>query len=177
MNYDMSSISLETPIGALTLAGDERGLTHIHFPGRGPAPHGDPAPLREAAAQLREYFAGERRTFDLRLRPAGSAFQRAVWDALAGIPYGETTSYAALARRLDPDDPLAARAVGSANARNPLPIVVPCHRVVGADGSLTGFAGGLETKRALLDFEASGVLDALRPGWERGQLSLAPAGP
>lgn len=163
----------DSPIGTLTLAGSAEGLTHVHFPGRGPDPQGDPASLEDAVRQLEEYFAGTRREFDLKLAAAGSGFQRTVWQALSEIPHGETTSYGALARELDPDDPLAARAVGSANARNPIPIIVPCHRVIGANGSLTGFAGGLELKRKLLDFEASGDPAALRPGFESGQLTLA----
>src|SRR5205085_9923425 len=109
----------------------------------------------EPARQLREFFAGERTAFELPLRPAGTPFQRAVWDALLEVPYGETTGYGALAQRLG--RPGAARAVGLANARNPLAIVVPCHRVVGASGALTGYAGGLERKRFLLELEARGA--------------------
>ena len=103
--------------------------------------------------QLDEYFAGDRQEFDLPLAPAGTPFQRQVWEALASIPYGEVTSYAALADRLG--RPGSARAVGAANGANPLAIVVPCHRVVGADGTLTGYAGGLDAKRTLLTLEAS----------------------
>jgi methylated-DNA-[protein]-cysteine S-methyltransferase len=102
-------------------------------------------------AQLDAYFAGRRRDFDVRLAPEGTPFQLRVWAALCEIPYGETISYAELARRIG--NPNAVRAVGAANGRNPLPIVVPCHRVVGADGSLVGFGGGLDVKRALLDLE------------------------
>jgi methylated-DNA-[protein]-cysteine S-methyltransferase len=108
--------------------------------------------LDTAAAQLREYFAGERTAFDLPLRPLGNAFEQRVWDELLRIPYGETASYGEIARRIGYPD--AARAVGRANARNPIPIVVPCHRVIGSDGSLTGYGGGLERKRALLALEA-----------------------
>jgi len=110
--------------------------------------------LTRARRQLAEYFARTRTTFDVPLDPAGSAFQRRVWDALRAIPYGTTLSYSELARRLG--DPRATRAVGAANARNPIPIIVPCHRVVGASGQLTGFGGGLDRKRWLLEHE--GVL-------------------
>jgi methylated-DNA-[protein]-cysteine S-methyltransferase len=101
---------------------------------------------------LADYFQGRRRSFDLRLRPEGTEFQRSVWQALAAIPYGETRSYADIARAIG--RPSATRAVGAANGANPLPIVLPCHRVVGANGSLTGFGGGLETKKFLLNLEA-----------------------
>jgi methylated-DNA-[protein]-cysteine S-methyltransferase len=109
-------------------------------------------PLDEARRQLEAYFAGELREFDLPLAPEGSEFQLRVWEQLRAIPYGETISYGELARRVG--DPAAARAVGLANGRNPLPVIVPCHRVIGADGSLTGFGGGLERKRRLLELEA-----------------------
>ena len=125
---------------------------------RGPDPawtHHE-APFEEAARQLREYFDGARRRFDLDLEPSGTVFQHAVLDALQTIPYGETRSYADIALQIG--RPRAVRAVGAANGRNPLPIVIPCHRVIGKDRSLTGFGGGLETKRYLLDLEA-GVRD------------------
>lgn len=134
----------------------------IGFPGgdkaRGPDPSWtrDDAPFEEVARQLREYFDGARRRFDLDLEPSGTVFQRAVLDALQTIPYGETRSYADIALQIG--RPRAGRAVGAANGRNPLPIVIPCHRVIGKDRSLTGFGGGLETKRYLLDLEA-GVRD------------------
>jgi len=147
--------TLTTPIGELLLiAADDGALTGVHLPGR----HGDTtgaerddAALAPARAQLTQYFAGERTGFDLPLRPAGGPFQQRVWEALLDIPYGETASYGELARRLGA--PGAARAVGAANGRNPIAIVVPCHRVIGASGALTGYAGGLERKRALLDLE------------------------
>ena len=120
----------------------------------------EPGSCAAARAQLEEYFRGERRTFELDLAPAGTAFQRRVWEALRRIPYGRTASYGEIARELGM--PGASRAVGQANNRNPLPIVVPCHRVIGADTSVTGFGGGIAIKRALLDFE-------------RGQASLFPA--
>jgi methylated-DNA-[protein]-cysteine S-methyltransferase len=147
--------TLTTPIGELLLTADDDGaLTGVNLPNRHPDPAGwerDDELLADARRQLTEYFAGERTTFDLPLRPAGAPFQRRVWEALLRIPYGETASYGELARGLG--HPTAARAVGAANGRNPIAIVVPCHRVIGSNGSLTGYAGGLECKRALLDLE------------------------
>jgi methylated-DNA-[protein]-cysteine S-methyltransferase len=145
----------ESPIGQLTLRGGPGRLSAIHFPGHvahlGEAAH-DPAVLAEPVRQLEEYFAGRRRAFDLPLALDGTAFERSVWNELLGIPYGETTSYGALAKAIGRPD--AARDVGGAVGRTPVPIVVPCHRVVGSDGSLTGYGGGLDRKRALLDLEA-----------------------
>jgi methylated-DNA-[protein]-cysteine S-methyltransferase len=143
---------ISTPIGTLRLTlADDGALTGIGFAGDDePATH-DPR-FDDAATQLREYFAGERAAFDLELRPSGNAFEQRVWDELLTIPYGQTTSYAEIARRIGRAG--AARAVGRANARNPIAIVVPCHRVIGSDGSLTGYAGGLECKRSLLALEA-----------------------
>ena len=155
MRYD----EIETPIGPLLVAADDSGLRRIFFPSRGTA-HApetgwlrDPAPFRELARQLSAYFGGKRRAFSLTLAPEGTAFQLATWRALSEIPYGTTISYAELARRVG--RPAASRAVGAANGANPLPIVVPCHRVIGADGSLTGFGGGLPIKRALLELEGA----------------------
>jgi methylated-DNA-[protein]-cysteine S-methyltransferase len=139
------------------LVGDGESLTHVVFAtGRlsaAPEPGWvkNPGVLAEAARQLEEYFAGTRRLFDLRVAAAGTAFQRTVWHALQGIPYGETRTYGDVARTVG--NRAAVRAVGLANGRNPLPIVIPCHRVIGSDGSLTGFGGGLEAKRFLLDLE------------------------
>ncbi len=148
---------LTTPIGTLRLVSDGESLIGIEFEGRwGNGDEVEAATDRVLAAcarQLTEYFAGERRSFDLPLGPAGTAFQRAVWEALAAIPYGELRSYRDIARAIG--RPTAVRAVGAANGRNPLPIVVPCHRVVGSDGSLTGFAGGLDIKRRLLRLEGA----------------------
>ena len=148
--------TLTTPIGELLLIADADGaLTAVHLPGRHGSTAGmqrDDALLEPARLQLTEYFAGERTAFDLPLRPAGAPFQLRVWQKLATIPYGETTSYGEIAAELG--HPTASRAVGAANGRNPIAIVVPCHRVIGANGSLTGYAGGLECKRALLDLEA-----------------------
>ena len=148
---------LDSPIGLLTLVADAQGLREVWFAtGRhrrepDPAWKLDPAALAFARVQLEEYFAGARQVFDLPLHPIGTPFQLAVWRELAEIPYGTTISYGVLARRMG--QPQAMRAVGAANGRNPLPIVLPCHRVIGANGSLTGFGGGLPTKRFLLAME------------------------
>jgi methylated-DNA-[protein]-cysteine S-methyltransferase len=141
---------VDTPIGTLWLGRDERGLSSVAFDGPAGADSGDPL-LADAAAQLDAYFAGELEGFDLPLSPGGTEFQRRVWSAVAAIPYGTTTTYSALAASLG--QPSACRAVGAANGRNPLPIVVPCHRVVGSAGALTGYGGGLARKRRLLDLE------------------------
>lgn len=156
---DVIHSEVATPLGELVVGADGDSVTSVRF-----AQHARLAPLtrasrrddgaavlREAARQLAAYFAGELRSFALPLAPPGSAFQRRAWEALAEIPYGETATYGALARRLGA--PGHARAVGHANARNPLSIFVPCHRVVGARGALTGYAGGLARKRWLLDHE------------------------
>jgi methylated-DNA-[protein]-cysteine S-methyltransferase len=145
--------TIDTPIGALLLAGDGRALTAVRM-GAAPAPgwRRDPAPFLEAAAQLRAYFAGELRDFDLPLAPRGTDFQRRVWSALREIPYGQTIAYAELAAAVG--RPRAARAVGAANGRNPIAVVIPCHRVIGSGGALTGYGGGLARKRLLLDLEA-----------------------
>jgi len=146
-----------SPIGQLLLAGSADALQVIGFP------HGDKArradigwerygePFKKTARQLNEYFAGERREFELDLAPEGTKFQVEVLEALRGIPYGETRTYRDIAVAVG--RPKAVRAVGNANGRNPLPIVIPCHRVIGSDGSLTGFGGGIEVKRYLLDLE------------------------
>ena len=148
---------LDTPIGALRLVSNGSHLVKIEFedrhqPAEAAANTCDEV-LASTKAQLREYFSGQRQAFNLPLAPVGTPFQREVWQALAEIPWGEVRSYADIARAIQ--RPKAVRAVGAANGRNPLPIVVPCHRVVGSDGSLTGFAGGLEMKRALLELEGS----------------------
>src|SRR5262245_14608557 len=156
----------DSPIGRLTLVAGERGLRELHFPGRGPALDAsgrDPELLRDVCAQLEEYFAGERETFDFALDLAGTPFRKRVWEALRNIPYGEITTYGKLARELgvrDTDVP-AAQKVGWAIGATPVPIVIPCHRVVAGDGSLTGYRGGLHRKRALLAFEAGGQLALL----------------
>jgi methylated-DNA-[protein]-cysteine S-methyltransferase len=146
-----------TPVGDLVVTCDGRAVTGIRFgpppPGAAAGPAIPPGPLATLADQLGAYFAGELRAFDVPLAPVGTAFQRRVWDALASIPYGETTTYGELAAEIG--RPLSARAVGAANGANPLAIVVPCHRVIGADGTLTGYAGGLPAKRALLTLEGA----------------------
>jgi methylated-DNA-[protein]-cysteine S-methyltransferase len=154
---DMYYDYFDAPIGRLLLVRNARGLRHIAFEtGRYPtAVEPDWQLARErfddVRAQLGAYFAGTLQAFDVPLAPQGTPFQQHVWQALRAIPYGTTTSYRETARRLG--DPNATRAVGAANGRNPLPIIVPCHRVIGADGSLTGFGGGLPVKRFLLDLE------------------------
>jgi len=148
-----------TRIGTLTIAADDAGLRHVLFPANKYDVPGrdewkrDSNALREEREQLLAYFEGGRRTFDLRLAPIGTPFQVKVWNTLACIPYGETWSYRELAASIG--EPKAMRAVGAANGRNPLPIVLPCHRVIGADGSLTGFGGGLPLKRFLLEHEGA----------------------
>jgi methylated-DNA-[protein]-cysteine S-methyltransferase len=151
--------TFDSPVGRLTVAADAEGIRRVFFE-KEPVPaersgwtH-DPPAVREARDQLLEYFAGRRKVFDLPLHPAGTPFQLAVWSALREIPFGSTRSYADVARRIG--NPKAVRAVGAANGRNPLPIIVPCHRVIGSDGSMTGFGGGLPVKQFLLVHEGIG---------------------
>jgi methylated-DNA-[protein]-cysteine S-methyltransferase len=150
----MRAATIDTPIGPLLATADEDdGLTGLWFD-REPPPGAEPAPLTAVREQLAAYFAGGLRDgFDLPLAAAGTAWQRAVWDALVQIPYGQTVSYGQLAARLG--RPHAARAVGAANGRNPLSVVVPCHRLVGATGALTGYGGGISRKEWLLRHEAA----------------------
>lgn len=149
----MPSRAVETPIGILGLVGSDAGLSRVRWSAKG-LPDESCAVLDAAAAQLEAYFAGELTAFDLRLDLDGTEFQRRCCLALATIPYGQTVSYGEQARRigLGPD---SARAVGAASGQNPLPVVLPCHRVIGADGSLTGFGGGLHLKRFLLEHEGA----------------------
>ncbi len=153
MNYQL----LDTPIGSLRLVSTGTHLAAIEFENHQSDPGDDACiadeVLKRTAKQLDEYFAGQRKDFDLPLAPHGTAFQQTVWNALSSIPWGSLRSYADIARTID--KPKAVRAVGAANGRNPLPIVVPCHRVIGSNGSLTGFAGGLDIKRQLLELEGS----------------------
>ena len=148
--------SIDSPIGLLTLAGNGRGLTNLrmanqtHEPGRADWAPDDRA-FRDVVDQLEGYFAGERTDFDIQLDLRGTDFQRRVWKALLTIPYGETRSYGDIADQIGA--PGSARAVGLANGRNPIAIIVPCHRVIGASGSLTGYGGGLHRKRMLLELE------------------------
>ena len=150
--------SLPSPFGVLVLAGDEDGLREILYPSEQSQQRnaadwesGGPEPVCDAAQQLSAYFAGELREFHLKLAPRGTPFQLRVWRELERIPYGETISYKELAVRVG--KPNASRAVGAANGSNPLPIVVPCHRVIGSNGKMTGYGGGVDLKRALLDLE------------------------
>ena len=148
----------QSPIGKLLLAGDGESLSLLGFPrGKMQRQHEtdwvlDAAPFRATAAQLEQYFAGELIQFKLPLKAVGTPFQQTVWDALTQIPYGKTWSYGELAQRIG--KPKASRAVGAANGLNPIPIIIPCHRVIGSNGKLTGFGGGLDTKEFLLHLEA-----------------------
>jgi methylated-DNA-[protein]-cysteine S-methyltransferase len=159
MNGRMNYSYLESPIGTLLIVGDDEAVRRIEFPKNGKAREPESGwvesgrgPVAETIRQVREYFAGRRSEFDLPLAPEGTEFQRTVWRRLQEIPYGETISYGELAKRVG--NAKASRAVGAANGQNPIPIVIPCHRVIGSNGKLTGFGGGLPTKEALLALEA-----------------------
>jgi methylated-DNA-[protein]-cysteine S-methyltransferase len=163
------TLTIDSPLGPLRLVADEGALTGVYLPSQtAPAARPGQTPvLARAAAQLAEYFAGARRDFDVPLAPRGTGFQERVWRELARIPYGETRSYGELARAIG--RPSASRAVGAANGKNPISILVPCHRVIAGSGALTGYAGGLDAKRWLLAHEArwapQGLLArAARPG-------------
>jgi methylated-DNA-[protein]-cysteine S-methyltransferase len=158
----LAAAMIDSPVGPLMLVAGGGALAGLYLNerapakvlaaiGRGPGDGGEEPVFEEAARQLGEYFGGRRRSFDLPLALDGTAFQQTVWDALLGVGYGETVSYGQLADRIG--RPTAARAVGLANGRNPVSIIVPCHRVVGSDGSLTGYGGGIDNKRRLLDLE------------------------
>ncbi|MFK8049172.1 MAG: methylated-DNA--[protein]-cysteine S-methyltransferase [Halioglobus sp.] len=153
MNYQF----LDTPIGTLRLVSKEEMLSKVEFEGRHQIQSDEvfcsDSALQRASKQLQEYFAGQRETFDLGLNPQGTDFQQQVWSSLREIPFGELRSYSDIARGIN--RPKAVRAVGAANGRNPIPIIVPCHRVIGSNGSLTGFAGGLEMKEQLLKLEGA----------------------
>jgi len=157
----------DSPFGKLLLVGDFQGLSHVNFQD-GSAPMLPEAEWRKDAAffvnaivQLKEYFAGKRVRFSLRLNPQGSEFQRQVLEVVSRIPYGETSSYADIARMVG--KPKASRAVGTCNRTNPIPIMIPCHRVVGSNGKLTGFSGGIEFKQWLLDLEAGKFEEVVEP--------------
>jgi methylated-DNA-[protein]-cysteine S-methyltransferase len=173
----MAWSDFESPLGRLTLVASSRGLRALYFPGRAPAldpSERDDESLHAVRSQLEEYFAGAREEFDLALDLEGTAFRRRVWQALREIPYGGTTTYGELARSLGVSDgsgprpATAAQKVGWAIGAVPVPIVVPCHRIVGADGALIGYLGGLQRKQALLEFESG--RSRLWP--HRGQLAL-----
>jgi methylated-DNA-[protein]-cysteine S-methyltransferase len=155
----MKYCHVDSPIGTLLIACDEEAIRRIEFPRNGKPAQPEPGwqqsnggLLREAAQQLSEYFSGCRTAFTVPLGPEGTEFQTTVWGHLRNIPYGQTISYGELAKRVG--NPKASRAVGAANGCNPIPIMIPCHRVIGSDGTLTGFGGGLPTKKALLTLEA-----------------------
>jgi methylated-DNA-[protein]-cysteine S-methyltransferase len=171
----------ESPIGPLTIVAGPSGIISLGFPGRvRPPAEAVKRPMPETVDQLEAYFLGELRSFDLALDLHGTPLQKAVWDELLEIPYGTTTSYGELAGRIDESlyhsniEPYRrARAVGAANGRNPVPIIVPCHRVIGADGSLTGYGGGLQRKQALLDLERKSLAgDAPDPTWSNRQIAM-----
>ena len=146
-------MTVDSPLGILTLREEDGRLVRVEFGntlGKGETP-GEAPVLKETAAQLKEYFEGRRKTFDVPCAPAGTAFQQTVWQALCKIPYGETRTYRDVA--VAAGSPKGYRAVGLANNKNPIPILIPCHRVIGADGSLTGYAGGLSAKQILLELE------------------------
>jgi methylated-DNA-[protein]-cysteine S-methyltransferase len=171
MNPVISYMRAPSPLGPLMLVGTTDALSAIWLPsGRDrldPEPEWveSATPFKEAVRQLDAYFAGALRQFDLPLAPAGTAFQRQVWRALCDIPYGETVSYGELARRIE--RPAAVRAVGAANGQNPISIVIPCHRVIGSDGRLVGYGGGLPAKSALLTLERRVAGTPARPGRPR----------
>ncbi|MBS0438518.1 MAG: methylated-DNA--[protein]-cysteine S-methyltransferase [Proteobacteria bacterium] len=158
---------LDSPVGRLLLVADGQGLRHVAFEtGRHPTPVADdwqrgPGALHEARAQLKAYFAGKLREFDLPLAPQGTDFQQRVWLALLRIAYGATASYGDIARAVG--EPHASRAVGAANGQNPIAIIIPCHRVIGTNGTLTGYGGGLPNKKFLLDLEQKNSAFALAP--------------
>jgi methylated-DNA-[protein]-cysteine S-methyltransferase len=144
------STTFHSPVGPLVLEGDDSRLKRLGFDTPA-SPQGDVRSVASAAIQLEQYFAGGRTEFELDIELDGTPFERRVWEEVRAIPYGETATYAEIARRIG--RPGACRAVGRANGRNPIALIVPCHRVIGSDGSLTGYAGGIELKRALLDLE------------------------
>ncbi|WP_434405164.1 methylated-DNA--[protein]-cysteine S-methyltransferase [Sphingobium sp. DN12] len=158
----LACMTMPSPVGDLTLVASDEGLMAVLWPDDDPArvrlgarsEAADHPVLRDTASQLSEYFTGQRQRFCVPLHFQGTDFQRQVWAALLDIPYGETRSYADIARAIG--RPTATRAVGAANGRNPISIIAPCHRVVGSNGALTGFAGGVETKKYLLDLEKGG---------------------
>jgi methylated-DNA-[protein]-cysteine S-methyltransferase len=171
----------ESPIGPLTVVAGSEGITNIHFEGHTPRlPEAARRGMPEVADQLESYFAGERQAFELDLDLHGNPLQRAVWDQLLEIPHGETMTYGQVAERIDealydpePEPYRRPRVVGAAIGRNPVPVVVPCHRVIGADGSLTGYFGGVERKKVLLELEGVGLAgEAPGPASSTDQLAM-----
>lgn len=158
---------IDSPIGPLTLAGADSALMYLAMPGQTHVPDhtrwkpAGPGAFRDVADQLGAYFAGRLTGFDVETDPAGTEFQRRVWAAVQTIPYGETRSYGEIAEQLG--SPAACRAVGTAAGRNPIPVIVPCHRVVGSTGALTGYSGGIDCKRSLLALERTSYSSATRP--------------
>lgn len=159
-NGDMYHHWYQSPFGKLLITGNQTAVTGISFPNKSVTPKehwpANASQFKDVSDQLDHYFAGTLKTFNIPLAPKGTAFQQSVWTQLMTIPYGQTTSYGAIAKQLS--NPKAMRAVGSANGRNPIPVIIPCHRVIGSNGSLTGFGGGLPTKSFLLDLENSDQL-------------------
>ncbi|WP_141876484.1 methylated-DNA--[protein]-cysteine S-methyltransferase [Gramella sp. Hel_I_59] len=155
----MNQASIRTPLGIATILGDEKGIQEIKVDDSTKESSEIPEILQTAISQLQEYFLGKRQNFELKLNPKGTDFQKKVWEELRNIPYGTTVSYLELSRNFG--DEKAIRAVASANGKNPLWIVVPCHRVIGSDGSLTGYAGGLHRKKWLLDLENPPIQQSL----------------
>jgi len=147
---------IDSPIGRLLLRASDGVLNELHFPNSAKMQKIEnevekESPFQQVIAQLEEYFKGERKSFELEILPAGTEFQQSVWQELQNIPYGHTASYSQIAQKIG--TPKGCRAVGMANSRNPIPIIIPCHRVIGKNGTLTGFGGGLDTKKFLLDLE------------------------
>nr|WP_025741966.1 methylated-DNA--[protein]-cysteine S-methyltransferase [Aquimarina pacifica] len=157
----MESVYIETPLGTATIVGDENGISRVSVADMGADKITTTIPiyLQDAVSQLQEYFRGERTVFELSINPPGTDFQKKVWAELVKIPFGKTVSYLDIAKRLG--DPKSIRAAATANGKNPLWIIVPCHRVIGSDGSLTGYAGGLWRKKWLLDHESSAKQQSL----------------
>ncbi len=184
-NEEINWTVYESPIGPLTLIAGPKGITNIHFPGRSARlPEAAKRPMPEGVGQLDGYFAGERRAFELDFDLRGAPLQLAVWQQLLEIPYGATTTYGDIAKRIDESlyepglEPYKrARIVGAAIGRNPIPIVVPCHRVIGADGSLTGYYGGLQRKQALLDLEGNDAVRTPSQSEPNPQLALLESDP
>ncbi|MAO08204.1 MAG: cysteine methyltransferase [Alteromonas sp.] len=149
----MEKATINSPLGRISLEGDKDGISSIKFEGETiSVSEKIPENLKAAVTQLEAYFSGQRTTFQLRLNPKGTEFQKKVWNELLQIPFGKTTSYQSVANRLG--DPKVIRAAASANGKNPIAIIIPCHRIIGSDGSLTGYAGGLQRKKWLLDHES-----------------------